>query len=115
MSEGSGLSVRSYGCTFGCGNPYDVIIISVADGTTEMLCMPCYVRMASDVIEAITQPDSDAVKAAIAAAGSVDQAPMRGQGARSRGHNAPATADDPDIFEAYDSRVTAEELPEEFK
>lgn len=107
--------VRSYGCTFGCGNPYDVIIVSVADSTTEMLCMPCFVRMASDVMEAITNPDSDAVKAAESLAGEAEQVPMRGDGIRKRGHNAPATATDPDILSAFDSRITPEELGEEFR
>lgn len=115
MPEGSGLPVRSYGCTFGCGNPYDVIIISVADSTTELLCMPCYVRMASEVLATIINPYGEESKRAAEVAGEIVQVPMRGKGARGRGHNAPATADDPDIFEAYDSRITAEELPEEFK
>lgn len=115
MSEGSSVPARSYGCTFGCGNPYDIIIVSVSDSTTELLCMPCFVRMASDVMEAITSPDSDAVQAAVSLAGQADQVPMRGDGARGRGHNAPATADDPDILSAFDSRITVEELGEEFK
>ncbi len=106
---------RSYGCTFGCGNPYDVIVVSVADSTTELLCMPCFIRMAVDLAEAITSPDSDAVKAALALAPLVPPVSMNGPGPRKGRRNAPATAADPDILAAYDDVITADELPEDFR
>jgi hypothetical protein len=106
---------RSYGCTFGCGNPYDIIVISVADSTTEFLCIPCYVRMASDLVEVITNPDSEAARTVSSAAGAYDTAPMHSPPVRRRGHHAPATASDPDILAAFDSVVTADELSDEFR
>jgi hypothetical protein len=107
--------VRSYGCSFGCGNPYDYIVVSVADGTTEFLCMPCYVKLATEIIEAVTNPDSPTVQAALAEMGQVQQTAMNGQGPKRRGKNAPVDADDPDIIEAFDSVITVDELPEEFR
>lgn len=105
---------RSYGCTFGCGNPYDYIVVSVSDGSTEFLCLPCYVKLATQMVEAVTNPNGELVMAAIAEAGKLDQAPMRQPITRSRGHHAPTTDDDPDLLEAFDSVVTTDDLPDEF-
>lgn len=115
MSDQPAMPERAYGCTFGCGNPYDVVIVQVVDSTTELLCYPCFVRMASEVAEAMTNPDSPAVRAAVAGAGPVETAPMRGAGPRKRGHNAPAGTDDADVLSAFDRVITADELPEEFR
>lgn len=106
---------RSYGCTFGCGNPYDFVVVSVLDGTTELLCVPCFVRMASDMVHAVTEAtDAEAAKW-LADAGTMQQAPMNGRKPRARGKNAPATSTDPDIIEAFDTVITVDELPEEFR
>jgi hypothetical protein len=106
---------RSYGCTFGCGNPYDYIMISVADGQTEFLCMPCFVKLANDMVGALLDPDDPAIAEAILLANLErgEQAP--GPSGAARGKNAPATSEDSDLFDAYDSRITAADLPEEFK
>lgn len=106
---------RSYGCTFGCGNPYDYVVISVADGSTEFLCLPCYVRLATDLVEAVTNPEGQKVIDALRESGTVEQAPMSGSKPKSRGRNAPVTNDDPDIFEEFDGVVTEDELPDEFR
>lgn len=106
---------RSYGCSFGCGNPYDYILVSVADGSIEFLCLACYVRLARDMIVAVVDTGDPKVIEALAYASSLDLDPTPGPDGRPRGHNAPVTAEDDALFEAYDSRVTAEELPDEFK
>ena len=106
---------RSYGCSFGCGNPYDYIVVSVADGTTEFLCLPCYVRLATDMIAAVTEPDNATVAKALAEAGYVDSVPMRESQVRIRGHNAPVTTEDDDLIEAYSGVITEDELPPEFR
>jgi hypothetical protein len=108
-------SQRSYGCTFGCGNPYDYVVISVADGTTYFLCLPCYVRLATDMVEAVVDPNGLKILAAMAADNVPESAPMRDGGPRKRGHNAPVTTEDDDLFEAFSSVVTEDELPDEFK
>lgn len=106
---------RSYGCTFGCGNPFDVVVIMVGDSTTEFLCIPCWVKMAADVLEAMNNADNPVVKAAMeyAAANPLESTP--GPTGKSRGHNAPATETDPDLIETFNDVITADELPEEFR
>lgn len=106
---------RSYGCTFACGNPYDFIFISARDGTTEFLCLPCFVRFASDIVKTVTEPDPEQVAKWLHTISPLDPAPMKGSGAKPRGKNAPATADDPDLFAAFDDVITVDELPEEFR
>ena len=113
--EDPALPVRSYGCTFGCGNPYDYIIISAADGQTEFLCMPCFVKLATDMIGALLDPDSPQVAEAIALARQESGEQVPGPSGQPRGRNAPATSGDSDLFAAYDSRLTADDLPDEFK
>lgn len=107
--------VRSYGCTFGCGNPYDVIVIMVSDGTTEFVCIPCFVKLASDMVAAIVDGDDPNVKAAMewASANPSESAP--GPTGKRGKHNAPATNDDPDLLDAFDDVITVDDLPEEFR
>ena len=106
---------RAYGCSYGCGNPYDMIVVSIADSTTEFLCMPCFVKLATDIITAMTDPENEAVQKMLAAAGEVMTAPMKGGGVKPRGRNAPAGTEDQDLIDAFDSVVTVEELGPEFR
>ncbi len=108
-------SERSYGCTFGCGNPYDYVFISVRDGTTEFLCLPCFVRLASDMVQAVTTPDPGREAAWLKAMSPLEHAHTTGSAPKARGHNAPATNDDPELFDSFDSVITEDELPEEFR
>lgn len=108
-------SERSYGCTFGCGNPYDFVFISIRDGTTEFLCVPCFVRLASDIVSAVVEADSDMTAKWLDSGASLLQSPMRGRSARAGRRNAPATNQDPDLIDAYDSRIGAGDLPAEFR
>ena len=111
----SGPMERSYGCSYGCGNPYDVIIVMVADATTELLCIPCFVKTAADMVEAMVNADMPNMQAALDDMNAVDKVPQNGSKSKSRGRNAPATNDDPDLLEAFDSVITADELPPEFR
>ena len=106
---------RSYGCSWGCGNPYDYVIINVADGTTEFLCLVCLLKLCQEMIGAVLNPDDPDVKAAMAEYANLDRAPMTSGKVRKRGKNAPADFDDDSLIEAFDSRLTADELPEEFR
>lgn len=106
---------RSYGCTFGCGNPYDYVFISVRDGTTEFLCMPCFLRLAHDILGAVTEPDPEQTAKWLHAMSPLDPTPVTGSAPKGRGHNAPATNDDPELFDAFDGVITVEELGDEFK
>lgn len=107
--------VRSYGCSWGCGNPYDYVFVNVQDATTEFLCMPCFLKLAEQIITAVTSPEGKEVMAALADAAKLDIAPMQDTNIKARGHNAPAGVEDPDLLEAFDTVITVDELPEEFR
>lgn len=106
---------RSYGCSYGCGNPYDYIFVSVADGTTEFLCLPDFVRLCESLIAAVTDPDNPVVRAAVADMPNLDIVPMNGSKPKARGKNAPVGTDDDDLMEAFDTVITEDELPAEFR
>ena len=106
---------RSYGCQWGCGNPYDYIFVSVQDGTTEFLCLPDFLKLAEQIITAVTSPEGAEVMAALAEAAKLEVAPMPQGAVKARGKNAPADTDDPDLLTAFDSVITVDELPEEFR
>jgi hypothetical protein len=106
---------RSYGCTFGCGNPYDYVLIDVRSGTTEFVCLPCFLRLAHDILGAVVDPDPAEVAKWLHTIQPFDNAPVTGGGPKPRGHNAPATNDDPELFDAYEDVITEEELPEDFR
>lgn len=99
---------RSYGCTYGCGNPYDVVLVMVADGTTEFLCMPCFVQAAMAAIQAMTEADNPNVREAVTAymMGNHDQVP--GPTVKPGRRQRPATEELPEGFGAFDSDVPIE-------
>lgn len=101
----TGMPERSYGCTYGCGNPYDVVLVMVLDGTTEFLCMPCFVQCAMAAIQAMTESDNPNVRTAMDAF-SVNQSDMvPGPKANPGRRNAPATSDTPEAFGAFDESL----------
>lgn len=106
---------RSYGCTYACGNPYDVIVVLVSDGTVLFLCMPCFVRTASDVAAAILDQDNPEIRAIAETAAVPDGGTVPGPAPRKRGRNAPAGSDDDDLVEVFDGRILASELPDTFR
>jgi hypothetical protein len=106
---------RSYGCSYGCGNPYDYLVVCVADGTTEFLCIPCFLRLAESILTAVIDPSDPTVQAAVNDMGTLDTTPMRNGKVKSRGKNAPVGTDDDDLLEAFDTVITADDLPPEFR
>jgi hypothetical protein len=106
---------RNYGCTFGCGNPYDFVFISVRDGTTEFLCLPCMVRLAVQMVESVQTPDSPIVQDALRDFPVADLTADSTTIAKPRGKHAPATTDDDDLIEAFSGVITEDELPDEFR
>lgn len=115
LSGEAGPVARSYGCSFACGNPYDYVFVTVADGTTLMLCLPCMVNLASQMVASVVDAENPEVKQILAMDDAGDTVPMSGPGPRQRGRNAPATNDDPDLLEVFDGVVTVDMLPDEFK
>lgn len=114
-TESSVAPERSYGCTFGCGNPYDYVMIDVRSGTTEFLCLPDLIRLASDLVAAVTESPDETMQAALAYAQANPENAAPGPNGRRRGRNAPATNESSEIFAAYDATITTEDLSDEFK
>lgn len=106
---------RTYGCSFACGNPYDYVMVDVQAGETMFLCVPCFIRVASDMVEAITNPDNPKVQFAITQEGMDAAEAAPGPTAKGRGKNAPAGSDDDDLLEAFNSVITVDELPDAFR
>lgn len=115
MSETTTAPARSYGCSRGCGNPYDFVVITVSEAFTEMLCLPCFVGTAMDMVTAVTNPEDQTVQAAVAEMPASEQTPMNQPVGQARGHFAPAESEDPDVLAAFDGVVTENELPEAFR
>lgn len=103
-------SKRSYGCQFGCGNPMDVVLTQILDNSTLILCIPCFVKVAIEIVDAMTGDVSTEVETARQELATMEQAPMSGSRARRGRHNAPVGTTSDDLIEAYDSAVTADEL-----
>lgn len=99
----------------GCGNPYDYVMIDVAASETLFLCVPCLIKQAVDMVTAFTEPTSPEAQLAGTQMllDMTNVAP--GPSPRPRGRNAPAGQDDPDLFDAYESRITVDDLPPEFR
>lgn len=108
-------SVRSYGCQYGCGNPYDVILIQIQDNSTLLLCIPCFVKTAIEIVDAMTGDVSPEVETERRELNSIQQPVMSGSRVRRGRHNAPAGTDNPDLIEAYDTQIVDDELPDKFK
>ena len=106
---------RSYGCSMGCGNAYDYVLVDVKSADTLFLCVPCYVRIASDMLTAILEADDPNVMAALELSKQIGANAVPGPSAKRGRKNAPAEIDDPAVFEAFDSVVEADELSEEFR
>lgn len=106
---------RSYGCSMGCGNPYDYILVDISDGSTLFLCVPCYIKVASDMVTAMTSPEDPMVKAAVDAYALATGETVPGPAGKPYGRNAPAGMGADDMYAEYDSTVTVDELPEEFR
>lgn len=90
-------------------------MVDVAVGETQFLCTPCFIRLAADMVAAITEPNDPNVAAALEAVGvGVPEQPP-GPTGKPRGHNAPVTNTDPDLFASFDDVTTYEDLPDEFR
>lgn len=114
-TDGSNAPERSYGCSFADGNPYDYILVDAQAGEVLFLCVPCFIKQAVDMVAAFTEPGSPEAQAASMMQAHQGNGSVPGPAGRKRGHNAPANSDDADLFAAFDSVITADELGEEFR
>lgn len=116
MSESTApRNERSYGCSMGDGNAYDYILIDVQSSDTLFLCVPCYIRFAMEMVTAITDPGDSQVADAIAAVGGQFREHAPGPKPRLGRKNAPVGTDEPEIMDAFDSVLEADDLSDEFR
>lgn len=115
VDTGESTVQRSYGCSLGCGNPYDFVIVMVSGAETQFLCTPCFVQQAGQMLEAMINPDNPEIQRMLSEVDEVEQPPMNGVRKPRRGHEAPAELNDPDAIEAFDSYILEDELPDAFK
>lgn len=108
-------SVMSYGCQYGCGNPYHVILLQVQDGSVLFLCIPCFAKTAEEILKALIGEVPDAIDLEMGELAAMQQDQAPGPRARRGRHNAPAGTDSQDLIDAYDSAVYEDELPDEFQ
>lgn len=106
---------RSYGCSFGCGRPYDYIMISVALGETQMLCIVCFLSLTRDMLASMVNPNDPEVLKAIAVFNAASGEQVPGPSGKPGRRNAPANSADSDLYDAYDDILTTEDLPEDFR
>lgn len=106
---------RSYGCSYGCGSPYDLIVVSTKDASTLMLCTPCFIQTAAQMLEAMTNPENSEVVKMLKEAGEPDQVPFDDDQFEGKNRHAPVELDDPDAIEAFEGLVPYDELPPEFR
>lgn len=106
---------RSYGCTYGCGNPYDFIVITIDSKEFLALCTPCFIQTAAQMLEAMQNPDNPEIVKMLAEAGDAEPQSQFDDTVPKRGHNAPVGTVDPDAIEAFESFVLPDELPDGFK
>jgi hypothetical protein len=104
---GVGRSFDSeYGCSFGCGNEFTMVVTTVHDTTTQMLCIPCFVKMAMEIIAAMTEPDNPIVQAAMEAQGSDIEYPSNARGRKQSLIGGVETSDGSEFLDAFEPDVS---------
>lgn len=106
---------RSYGCSYGCGNPYDFIVTTVSDMSSLALCAIDFMRTAHDMMTAVMDPENPEVQKRVAEAQLDNVVPFDAEHLKRRGHNAPVDAGSQDAIDAFEGYVLEDELPDEFR
>jgi hypothetical protein len=104
---------RSYGCSYGCGRPYDFIVTNVSDMSSLALCAVDFMRTAHDMMVAAMESDNPDVQERLAEAVLTDVVPFEDNGLKRGRHNAPVEANSADAIAAFDGFVFEDELPDE--
>lgn len=94
----TGIPQRSYGCQMGCGNPYDVILTEVREGTAQFLCTPCWLGLANQVAEALTGKLTPELEAQIKGYTDAESEAAPGPAGMPGTLNLPLTASGPDLW-----------------
>lgn len=53
-------------CSFGCGNTYQFVVVTIEDSTTQLMCVPCFIETAAQMVNAIVNPGDPRVQDAMA-------------------------------------------------
>lgn len=112
MADNHDVPARSYGCSYGCGNPYDYVLVDVQGSETLLLCVPCFIRTAMEMVDAFVKRGDPEIEVRIAEGAVSDQAPMNGRQVAKRGHEAPGDTDNEDAIETFESYVLDDEAAE---
>lgn len=65
MSETVEIAACIHACSMGCGRKYDMIVVQVIDGSTLMLCIPCFTSFAVNIMKAMLEKESPEVLEAL--------------------------------------------------
>lgn len=79
-----------------------------------MVCLPCFIGLARDMILALTEPENEEVIAALALAVGNTGEQVPGPRGKPGKRNAPATSHDDGIFDEFDDIIETEELRDAF-
>lgn len=107
--------VRSYGCEYGCGNAYDIILLQPLDSTTMYLCFPHFFQTAADVYTAFMGEATPELREMMGELASLVTTDVAGDKPRRGRHNAPVGTDNQDIIDTFDGVVYEDELDERFQ
>lgn len=113
--EADKAPVRSYGCEYGCGNAYDIILLQPLDSTTMYLCFPHFFQTAADVYKAFMSAASPELREMMEELSSLETSDVSGSKPRAGRHNAPIGTDNQDVIDHFDGIVYEDELDERFK
>lgn len=96
-------------CSMGCGNTYDFVVVTVEDSTTLFLCIPDFIGSAMMMVQAMTEPENEAVKAAVAAYNPDTVTPRGRRGKNPVLRDGAKAADDSDLFDEFEPDVSETE------
>lgn len=68
--------MASHGCTMGCGNEYQFVIVNVTDSSTLFVCTACFVVLAMKTVEVMTEEMPAELNDALAEVQAMEQAPV---------------------------------------
>lgn len=56
----------THACSWACGRTYDVIVVTVVDASTLMLCVPCLMSFSANIAKSMTEPNDPEVMEVVA-------------------------------------------------
>lgn len=97
MAEGQ-APPRFIGCEMGDGNTADLVLVNLYTGDSHIVCMLHGIELMDAAAHALFSPDDPTVAAAVAAAGDMTQAEVKGSVSATRARSL-TEREDPDEFD----------------